>query len=111
MKRMLCALICALLMMTMMSGVALADNKHVSVEGLYSLVDSTNAQIEALVDHAIATPENDVKQLLQQVKKLVHKVQSYAKKLGAEVACEMVAYEIDGQTVLIDPLYVVNIRQ
>ena len=69
------------------------------------------ARIHQLVDQAIATEKDDVKQLLQQVKKIVHEVQSYAKKLGAEVGCEMETYFIDGQWVDIDPLFVINIRQ
>lgn len=111
MRKILCALICAVLMLTMCCGVALADPKHVSYDGLYQLVDDANAQIETLVSAAIATPENDVKQLLKQVDKIVHNVQSYAKKLHAEVGCSMVTYFIDGQWVDIDPLFVVNIRQ
>ena len=111
MKKILCALICSVLMMTMLCGVALADPKHVSEAGLIQMVDDANAQIEALVANAIATPENDVKQLLKQVNKIVHDVKSYAKKLRAEVGCSVVTYCIDGQMVDIDPLFVVNIRQ
>ena len=111
MKRILCALLCSVMMLTMCCGVALADPKHVNSDELCQMVDDANAQIEALVANAIATPENDVKQLQKQVKKIVHDVQSYAKKLRMEVGCTMVTYYIDGQWVDIDPLFVVNIRQ
>lgn len=111
MKKMLCAMICSVMLVMMLASTAMAAPKHVSEDGLYAMVDAANAQIEALVEEAIATPENDVKDLQKQIKKIVHDVQSYAKKLNAEVGCDVVEYEIDGQTVMIDPLYVINIRQ
>lgn len=110
MKKLLCVVFCMMMVMLAVTP-AMAAPKQVSAEGLYALVDDANARIDALVAYAIATPENDVKWLQQQIKKIVHNVDSYAKKLGATVQCEMVSYFIDGEWVLIDPLYVVNIRQ
>lgn len=111
MKKLSAILLTVMLLLSMATSAALADPKHVSADGLYAMVDAANAQIQTLVDRAIATPEDDVKQLLHDIKKIVHDVQSYAKKLHAEVACEIEMVLIDGQLVPIDPLYVINIRQ
>ena len=62
------------------------------------MVSVANARIDALVRYAQSTPQNDVKWLLRQVDQIV-----------ATVECVYVAYEIDGQLVLIDPLRVVNV--
>ncbi len=72
-------------------------------------VDLANAQIEKLVAHAQATPKDDVEWLLGKVDKIVANVRAKADKCGVEIACEYVAYEIDGRVVLIDPLMVINI--
>ena len=58
---------------------------------------------------AQSTPQNDVKWLLRQVDQIVAEVMAYADEIGATVECVYVAYEIDGQLVLIDPLRVVNV--
>lgn len=111
MKKLIVVILTAVLLFSMATSAALADPKHVSADGLYAMVDDANAQINTLVNRAIATPEDDVKQLLHDIKKIVHSVESYAKKLHAEVKCEIKMVYIDSQWVAIDPLYVINIRQ
>ena len=73
------------------------------------MVSVANARIDALVRYAQSTPQNDVKWLLQQVDQIVAEIMAYADEIGATVECVYVAYEIDGQLVLIDPLRVVNV--
>lgn len=75
---------------------------------LYVMVEAANLTIEGLVKVAQYTRCNDVALLLYAVDRIVKPVFEYAEKIGVEVVCEYTAYEIDGQTVLIDPLRVIN---
>ena len=59
---------------------------------------------------AIRSEKDDVDKLLAKVDKIVAYIMRKAETAGYEVICEYTAYEIDGQTVLIDPLRVVNSR-
>ncbi|MFA6729769.1 MAG: hypothetical protein WCR95_02065 [Eubacteriales bacterium] len=75
---------------------------------LNALVRATNTTIEALVRVAQLTPFNDVPWLLAAVSALTAVVFNYAESIGAEIACSYTEYYIDGQYVLIDPIWVVN---
>ena len=80
------------------------------LQRLYTMVDAANLAIEVAVRLAQLTPYNDIAQLQVAVACITAPVFLYAEKIGAEVVCEYTAYKIDGQTVLIDPLRVVNIK-
>lgn len=74
---------------------------------LCRLVDTVNQTIETLVWVAQLTPYNDVPWLLASVDALTSAVFTFANLIGAEVVCELVEYYIDGQYVLIDPIWVI----
>lgn len=75
---------------------------------LHIMVEAANLTIEGLVKVAQYTPYNDVIALLYAVDRIVEPVFEYGEKIGVEVVCEYTEYEIDGQTVLVDPLRVIN---
>ena len=79
-------------------------------EKLVAVVESANNKIEKCVLTAIRSEKDDVDKLLAKVDKIVAYIMRKAEAAGYEVICEYTAYEIDGQTVLIDPLRVVNSR-
>ena len=120
-KRLMSILICVLLLVMVIPGVANAaglDNSRVNVVAsvqynqdefakLTKMVDKVNAKIVKAVYKAQQTPENDVDALLAYVDKLVAGVMDYANSIGATVVCEYTTYYIDGQYVLIDPLRVI----
>lgn len=76
---------------------------------LYAMVDDANNRIQLAVINAQNTPEDDVAELLALVDEIIAEVTAYADSIGAELACEYTEYVVDGQTVLIDPIRVVNI--
>ena len=76
---------------------------------LYAMVDAANVSIAIAVRIAQITPYDDVDALLVTVDVIVAAVTAYADRIGAELACDYTEYVIDGRTVLIDPLRVVNI--
>lgn len=75
---------------------------------LHVMVEAANLTIEGLVKVAQYTPCNDVAALLYAVDRIVKPVFEYGEQIGVEVVCEYTEYEIDGQTVLVDPLRVIN---
>lgn len=74
------------------------------------IVAQANEKIEDLVAHAQSTKKDDVAKLLDQVDKLVEKTTKQVAKLGYEVECTYTEYVVDGQTILIDPLRVIQPR-
>ena len=76
---------------------------------LYRMVDAANRSIDRYVAFAQRTPYDDVAWLLYMVEITVDPVFAYADSIGATVVCEYVGYEVDGQTVLIDPIRVIDI--
>jgi len=76
---------------------------------LRAMVLSANLQIKALVKVAQATPYDDVDWLLARIENIVAPVFAYAESIGATVVCEYEQVVIDGRTVLIDPLKVINV--
>ncbi len=76
---------------------------------LLTMVDAANSAIELAVRVAQRTPFNDVKMLLKTVDIIAGGVFCYAEYIGADVVCEYTEYVVDGETVLIDPIRVINI--
>lgn len=89
--------------------VTASENCSLEVVALYTMVYVANEAIELAVRLAQLTPYNDVPALLIAVEAIASGVKAYAESIGAEIACEYTEYVIDGQTVLIDPLRVINI--
>ncbi len=119
-KRLMSILICVLLLVMVIPGVANAagpDNVKVAVrqevttdnqyDKLVKMVDKANQQIAKAVAKAQSTPYDDVDELLATVEGIVAKVMAYADSIGAVVVCEYTTYYIDGQYVMIDPLRVI----
>ena len=122
-KRWMALLICVLLLVMMVPGIANAqgnDTAPVSAVSmryarynaaqfkvLERMVDVANRQIKIAVKFAQLTPWNDVAWLQNTVNAIVAPVFAYAKSIGAVVVCEYTTYYIDGQNVLVDPLRVI----
>lgn len=122
-KRWMALLICVLLLVMMVPGIANAQGNDASPVSAVSIryarytaaqfkvlermVDAANRQIEIAVKFAQLTPWNDVEWLLKTVNTIVAPVFSYANSIGAVVVCEYTTYYIDGQYVLVDPLRVI----
>lgn len=71
-------------------------------------VDSCNKLVASAVRYAQATPQNDVKQLIATTDLLIRDTTIVVNALGFQVECCYTEYTVDGQTVLIDPLRVIN---
>ena len=122
-KRWMALLICVMLLVMVIPGVANAQGNGASpvaavsarftrysdaqFAALERMVASANRQIEIAVKFAQLTPWNDVPWLLKLVDGIVAPVFAYAKSIGAVVVCEYTTYYIDGQNVLVDPLRVI----
>ena len=89
------------------SAVSKDDKNLIKAE---EIVLTANDKIEDFVAHAQKTTKDDVAKLLAQVEKFVDQTAKQVEKLGYGVECTYTAYVVDGQTVLIDPLRVVNRR-
>lgn len=102
--------IIAMLAMPISASAASGEQKvsRKELNTLCIMVETANLTIEGLVKTAQYTPYNDVPLLLYAVDRIVAPVFAYGEKIGVEVVCEYTAYEIDGMTVLIDPLRVIN---
>ena len=124
-KRWMSILICVLLLVMIIPGVANAAGNnysprqnYVSSKAPYSedeflklsrMVDKANEKILKAVQKAQATPYDDVDELLATVEAIVAGVMDYANSIGGVVVCEYTTYYIDGQSVLIDPLRVIRL--
>lgn len=108
MKKILLASIAAMLVMCFAFSTAFAATAK-ELDKLYQKVDKANAKIAEAVEKAMATEKDDVEKLLKKVDQIVDSVMEYADSIGVEVVCEYDYYIIDGHTVAIDPLRVVNV--
>ncbi len=124
-KRMIAAILCLMLVLSMIPSVASAkgydspnwrqtsahEKQKLSKEQkmLERMVTQANKRIDQLVKKAQKTPQNDVPMLLAQVDCIVACVFAYADSIGAVLTCEYVEYYIDGQYVLIDPIRIVRL--
>ena len=122
-KRLMSVLICVLLLVMAIPGVAnAAGNGHphssvvvvmkapysdIQFEKLTKMVDKANSKILKAVQKAQETPYDDINELLATVDAIVANVMSYANSIGALVVCEYTSYLIDGQNVLVDPLRII----
>ena len=122
-KRWMALLICVLMLVMVIPGVANAQGNdatpisavstrfvsynNAQFKALERMVEQANRQIELAVKFAQFTPWNDVAWLLKFVDSIVSPVFAYANSIGAVVVCEYTTYYIDGQNVLIDPLRVI----
>jgi len=122
-KRLMALLICVMLLVMVIPGVASAKGNDApglsavsmkvaryndaQFKVLERMVTAANRQIEIAVKFAKLTPWNDVAWLLDLVDSIVAPVFAYAKSIGAVVVCEYTTYYIDGQYVLVDPLRVI----
>lgn len=102
-------LVLAALMLLLCAGALAETASEKEMDKLYDMVDKANEKIESYVEHAQETEKNDIDWLQKKVDNVVEPVMKYAEKIGATVECEMTEYEIDGQTVLVDPLKVINL--
>lgn len=75
-----------------------------------AIVNSANSQIRALVYAAQCTPYDDVCLLLVSTNAVAASAKYRVAQLGYSVGCTYTYYEVDGHTVAIDPLYVINPR-
>ncbi|MDP4152716.1 MAG: hypothetical protein Q8865_04635 [Bacillota bacterium] len=66
-------------------------------------IDKANVKVESSVEKAQATDKVDVDKLTDKTGKITDKVEAKVAKEGGEVICEDKTYEVDGQTVTIDP--------
>ena len=71
-------------------------------------VDNCNRMVESAVRYAQATPQNDVAALIVKTNILIRDTTILVNALGFQVECCYTEYTVDGQTVLIDPLRVIN---
>lgn len=109
MKKMLKIMVAVALLITLLFSVtAFAAPTKEEQKVLKTMVHTTNQAIKKMVKAAQKTPYDDVPLLLAAVDLAVAPVFAYADMIGAEVVCEYDYYEIDGQTVAIDPLKVIN---
>ena len=72
------------------------------------LVRDCNKSVELLVKAAQLTPYDDVAALIFSTDALLKTTTLAVNALGFEVACSYTEYIVDGQSVLIDPLRVIN---
>ena len=75
-----------------------------------AIVNAANAQIRALVYAAQKTPYDDVAILVVSTNAVAASAKYAVSQLGYKVGCTYTYYQVDGQTVAIDPLYVINPR-
>lgn len=121
-KRLISVLICVLLLVMAIPGVASAagNGSHtfavavknapysdIQFEKLANMVDKANDKIFKAVEKAQRTPIDDVDELLATVDEIVANVMAYADEIGGLVICEYTTYYIDGQYVLVDPLRII----
>ena len=111
-KRLMCALMLLVLLMSMatmaMAGSAKKDVSEKDFAKLEAMVVKANEKIDKAVAQAQKTAKDDVAELLKKVEKTVAPVFKFADEIGAEVVCEIEYYWIDGRQVAIDPLKVIN---
>ncbi|MDO5435677.1 MAG: hypothetical protein Q4G19_04850 [Clostridia bacterium] len=108
MKKMVCVLLAVMMIMTVACASACSVSS-IQKATLKGMVNTANAAIRATVRAAQLTPYDDVDLMLAAVDGIVRPVKAYAAKIGAQVGCTYTAYVVDGRTVMVDPLYVINI--
>lgn len=108
MKKVLSVVLIVIMLMAI-SCTALAEGpSRLEMITLKSMVAGANATIWSLVRIAQKTPYDDVQWLLWSVDAVVAPVKAYANRIGAQVVCDYDYYVIDGRSVAVDPLRVIN---
>ncbi|MBQ6715257.1 MAG: hypothetical protein IJN21_01915 [Clostridia bacterium] len=113
MKKKILALVLILVFVFAVPGVAEAcgkNNSNTKYNQALAIVETANAQIRALVFAAQLTPYDDVELLVASTNAVAAMARYKASLLGYEVGCTYTYYKVDGRTVAIDPLYVINTR-
>lgn len=113
MKKRIVTILLVFAMVFSMAGVsAFAAEKQTAkskqLQAAELIVEKCNETIEGLVRAAQRTPYNDVPMLLISVDIVAATASVLVRALGFGVACTYTEYIIDGQSVLIDPLMVIN---
>lgn len=104
------ALTCSSAMACSYTGMGLLSSlQHkAAVASVKSAVEIANVKIEKLVKVAQLTPYDDVDEMLFAIDVIVNGVCAYADFMGVEVVCDYTYYVVDGRTVAVDPLRVIN---
>ena len=116
MKKKILALVLALVlasavfMPSLASACSYPDKETVKYNQAVAIVTAANAQIRALVFAAQLTPYNDVCILVASTNAVAASAKYAVAQLGYQVGCTYTYYQVDGQTVAIDPLYVITPR-
>lgn len=86
--------------------ISLYDQKMIVLSGM---VAAANAQVKALIRAAQLTPYRESEASLQAAAKAINAPSlAYAKAIGASVVCTEQTYFVDGRSIVIDPLKVIN---
>ena len=72
------------------------------------IVSDANATILSMVRTAQRTPYDDTQWLISATNKVARDAKRQASALGYELGCSYTTYIVDGRSVTIDPLYVIN---
>ena len=110
MTKKIVALVLALVMCLSVVAIASAeqDDEGPAYRQAVKIVNTANAQILALVRIAQSTPYDDTVWLVAATTAISVSAKLQVASLGLKADCTYTAYEVDGKTVMIDPLYVVN---
>jgi hypothetical protein len=84
--------------------ISVTDAKTKAAE---KIVETANKVIVKLVEVAQSQQDPDIDKLVALTNLISKNAINAAANLGVEVVCEYVAYEINGQIVLIDPLRII----
>ncbi|MDR7871028.1 MAG: hypothetical protein RIN55_09230 [Tissierellaceae bacterium] len=119
MKKFICSILTVILMLSLFVPASYAAKWE--PHEIVTEVERTNNEIERLVEQAIQEVEKldsstekaekeinkIINNLVKDTNRLADKMIKEAGKIGIEVECEYIEYEIGGQKVLIDPLRVI----
>lgn len=113
-RRFSSVLVALILVLSMMVPAIAACEEAAYDESKYEkacdIVEKANEKVADLIAHAQKTAKDDVDKLLVKTEDVINKAKEKVARLGFEVECIYLEYEIDGHTVFIDPLYVINPR-
>ena len=120
MKKLICSALTVVLVISLFVPASFAAKED--YPWVVEEVERTNEDIDGLIEEAIdeveELDENDkhyekdlnklIWKLEKETNKLADKMVKKAAKVGIEVICEYVEYQIGGQSVLIDPLIIIG---
>ena len=85
-----------------------SSNRNYLYDAAVVIVNECNGAVRLMVKAAQLTPYNDVPLLRLSADLLINQTTAAVRALGFDVECTYTSYVVDGQTVLIDPLRVIN---